>query len=473
MPKRSEITLTAAFCRSAKPGVRMTPAGPEFVRAAYPDHDIRGLELRVSASGEKTWTFRYRDKVTAKQSRVTIGLYDPSVDAPADEPAETRRLTLQGARVAARLLRAKVDAGDDPAAERRGAREQAKARTIRTMSDLADTYFLACETGTHRSGRRRKKAASTLTNERWIWRKYLEPRIGKDEVDSVSRTGLRNLLRAIYGIAPSQANKCRALLSQFFNFAVDEERLSSNPVARIAKLTEDKARTRTLTPAELKILWKALDDTSGLRIVGGERDDPVFISRAVCLGIKLCLTTLQRRAEVAGMKRSELDLPNKTWIIPEDRTKGRAEHLVPLSDLAVRLVEEALELQSGSKKGAGEAVFPSPRDKNEPIGAGALSHAMADLTAALKIEDATLHDLRRTGATGMAALGVPPFVVSKVLAHKDSGGGAAVTARHYNLYAYASEKRDALDRWSKRLETLMLEPAPNADAAAAPDQVAA
>ena len=35
-----------------------------------------------------------------------------------------------------------------------------------------------------------------------------------------------------------------------------------------------------------------------------------------------------------------------------------------------------------------------------------------------------------------------------------SGGGAAVTARHYNLYAYADEKRDALARWAARLEDL-------------------
>jgi hypothetical protein len=67
----------------------------------------------------------------------------------------------------------------------------------------------------------------------------------------------------------------------------------------------------------------------------------------------------------------------------------------------------------------------------------------------------------------MAALGVPPFVVSKVLAHKDSGGGAAVTARHYNLYAYVEEKRDALERWSKRLEALTAEREPGAGKASA------
>ncbi|HSP54509.1 MAG TPA: site-specific integrase, partial [Dehalococcoidia bacterium] len=96
----------------------------------------------------------------------------------------------------------------------------------------------------------------------------------------------------------------------------------------------------------------------------------------------------------------------------------------------------------------------SPRSKEIAIGPGALSHAMADLTAAVGVKDASLHDLRRTGATGMAALGVAPFIVSKVLAHKDGGGGAAITARHYNLYGYVDEKRDALDRWAEHLATV-------------------
>ena len=455
MPRRTQSTLTAAFCRSAKPGIRITPQGPEFIRASYPDHDVRGLELRVSASGDKSWAFRYRNRISGKQNRVTLGVYDPTVDAPAHEPSETRRLTLQGARVTARALRARVDAGDDPAAERREARAQIRAQAIRTMSDLAETYFAACETGTHRGGKRRVKAASTLSNERWIWNKYLAPRISALELEAITRGNVKGLLAAIYETAPSQANKARALLSQFFNYAVAEERLDVNPVAKVAKITEDRARTRTLTADELTTVWAGLEDTSGLNITREGRTTPVMISKGVALAIQLCLVTLQRRGEVSGMKRCELDLPHRTWVIPEDRTKGRAEHLVPLSDLAVSLIQAALKLNADGKARDSDAVFPSPRDKSIPIGASALSHAMADLTAALQISDATLHDLRRTGATGMAALGVPPFVISKVLAHKDSGGGAAVTARHYNLYAYAEEKRDALERWAAHAEALI------------------
>ena len=123
------------------------------------------------------------------------------------------------------------------------------------------------------------------------------------------------------------------------------------------------------------------------------------------------------------MQRSELDLERKIWVISEDRTKGRAEHLVPHSDRAIILIRDALELQADRQKGQSDDVFPSPRWNDQPIGPGALSHAMADITAALGIKDISLHDLRRTGATAIAALGVAPFIGSKVLAHKD--GGAA------------------------------------------------
>jgi integrase len=452
--------LTVAFCRSAKP--RLPRTGSPAVQAEYPDLDVRGLSLRVSAAGQKSWTFRYRDRVTGKQSRVTLGAFDPTSDGPPDEHG-VQALTLYGARIAARKLRGQVDAGLNPALEIRRRRETARAQEIKSVADLAAAYFEACESGSHRGGRRRQKAASTLAGERWMWGRYVLARLGREPVETISRTQIRSLLRDVLTEAPSQSNKVRALLSQMFNFAVAEERLTVNPVAHVAPMAEDRARTRTLTDGELATLWTGLQSDAPLTIRRGARKEKVLVGRSVRIALELAMVTLQRRAEIAGMRRSELDLERCTWVIPRDRTKGRAEHLVPLSVRAALLIGDALALQAGRRKGESEFVFPSPRSNHAPIGAGALSHAMADLAAALGLRDATLHDLRRTGATGMAALGVPPFVVSKVLAHKDGGGGSAVTARHYNLYLYEAEKRDALDRWAARLETLFgLQPAQSA-----------
>lgn len=453
MGKRTDRDLTAAFCRAAKPGVRETPSGLEYCRASYPDGDVRGLELRVTPNGEKSWAFRYRDRITGKQSRVTLGRFDGSVDSPLEVEPGIRRMTLHGARIAARQLRAKVDNGGDPATDLRQAKAQARSQTVNTMTDLADVYFEACESGIYRSGRRRCKATSTLTGERWLWKRYLDRRLGAERPETLTRTGLRAVLRSIYGDAPIQSNRCRALLSQLFNFAISEERLAANPIAHITPLAEERARTRTLDPNEIRAIWTGLQNPSALQLKRGRETVPLTIGRGLCIAIELAMVTLQRRAEISGMMRSELDLEHRLWIIPEDRAKGRAQQLVPLSPRALALIEEALALQASRGK-TSKAIFPSPRGVDVSVGAPALSHAMTHLVAALGLIDVTLHDLRRTGATGMAALGVPPFIVSKVLAHKDGGGGAAVTARHYNLYAYADEKRDALLKWSRRLVSI-------------------
>ena len=65
----------------------------------------------------------------------------------------------------------------------------------------------------------------------------------------------------------------------------------------------------------------------------------------------------------------------------------------------------------------------------------------------------TAHDLRRTTSTGMARLGVSPFIVDRVMSHIDQ----TVRGRHYDRYDYDKEKRDALEKWSRYLENLISE----------------
>jgi integrase len=65
------------------------------------------------------------------------------------------------------------------------------------------------------------------------------------------------------------------------------------------------------------------------------------------------------------------------------------------------------------------------------------------------IKKFTLHDLRRTCRTGLAALKVEPHVAERVLNHAQPG----VTAV-YDRHAYLDEKRAALELWSEHLRTL-------------------
>jgi integrase len=63
----------------------------------------------------------------------------------------------------------------------------------------------------------------------------------------------------------------------------------------------------------------------------------------------------------------------------------------------------------------------------------------------------TPHDLRRTIATRLAALGVSKEDRDAVMNHTPQGVGK----RHYDLYEREREKRRALDRWSVALSAIL------------------
>jgi hypothetical protein len=61
----------------------------------------------------------------------------------------------------------------------------------------------------------------------------------------------------------------------------------------------------------------------------------------------------------------------------------------------------------------------------------------------------TLHDLRRSTATGMARIGVQPHVVEAVLNHQSGSKGGI--AGIYNLNTYLPEKTAALTMWAEHV----------------------
>ncbi len=78
----------------------------------------------------------------------------------------------------------------------------------------------------------------------------------------------------------------------------------------------------------------------------------------------------------------------------------------------------------------------------------------AALDKACGVIDWTLHDLRRTYSSTMAALGVPQVVVEKLLNHV-SGGTLSPIASVYNRHAYMNEMREAVLRYEAYLSTLI------------------
>lgn len=411
-----------------------------------------GLHIRVSKKGQvvnRVWYLRYR-LPNGRQPRYKLGTY----------PATS----LDGAREKARAAKKLLEAGGDPAAIERRKNAEARAQTIRTFDDLAQAYLAACEAGTW-TPRNKRKRPRTIAGERGVYVRHVKPRFGSEGLGEVTRAAVRRMVREMItaGIG-AQTNQAHAFMRQAYAYAMAEELATENPALGVTGAPK-KARERQLSDDELKAVWGALTAPAGLKRPDGT---PVQIGRRTAVALQLTALLLQRRQEIAGMRRDELDLKASTWTIPGERSKGGRAHVVPLPPRALALIGEALKItddETAKRKAAAPEghkakatptpfVFPAARVAAAPMHPDTLTHAMSGLCAALELPPAAPHDFRRTGATRLGADGVAPFIVSQVLGHaSDGGGGAAVTRAHYNRHSYLEEKRAALLRW----EGLLLE----------------
>ncbi|RZJ44472.1 MAG: site-specific integrase [Brevundimonas sp.] len=404
-------------------------------RVELADTRTPGLVLRVSPSGGKTWVLRYRTR-THRQMRLTLG------------PAAA--ITLHDARVLAREQLLRVCQGADPATERRQARAS-PAHGVRTFSDLADLYMRVCETGEWKPRGKKKKLSVRLEEQRLL-NKNILPTLGRLEFETITRLEVKALLRAQLAKGGSTTvNRTQAIIRQIYNYAISEDLVQINPATGFLKFGEERPRERIWKDDELRALWAGLSDMPALRRSGGGYAN---VGEAMGIAIKLVLLLGQRRNEVAGMEVEELDFEAKTWRIRSERMKGSRAHMVPLSDAAIVLIQQALSLASVEGADPPKYVFPTNRLEDRAIRPLSLSLALQRAKAAMGMTaDATLHDMRRTVSSNLTSerCGVSPFIRSKVLGHIDSGGGAMVSMIHYDVNDYLAEKRRALEIWARVL----------------------
>jgi integrase len=298
---------------------------------------------------------------------------------------------------------------------------------------------------------------------------HVLPRWGTNNIRDIDRRAVNDLLDGIAdegtnvrgedggvrhleggGIA---ANRTRAAVQALFNWAVDRGVIDSNPASRLSDRGEEKGRDRTLDGDEIRAIWpqaRALGYPFG----------PFFM---------LALATGQRRDEVAKIEWPEIDEAARTWTIPKKKTKGKREHVVPLSQLALDIIAEAKDFSKALAKTRSDTAktdhLQLPRyvfstRGNRPI--SGFSKAKDDLdeniAAALKkaghkqLERWTIHDMRRSCATSMGDLGISPHVIECVLNH--ASGFRAGVGGVYNHSLYLPQMREALDKWAKHLSTI-------------------
>ncbi len=368
--------------------------------------DRTGFGIRVSPNNRKTWFTRYRHRLSGKQVKVTLGQY-PYV-------------TLADARIKHNEHRTLLYGGIDPRQIVQDARQS--EISAGTINELVDEYI-------ERHCKIKKK---TWVEDKRILDKDVIPNWGDLKAKDIKRRDIIKLLDSVVDRgSPISANNLHARLSKMFKFAVRRGLLETSPFVEIEVPSKKITRDRVLTEDEINIFWGKLESsTAHLNIQ---------------LALKLLLVTGQRRGELAMAKKDEFDLTNKIWSLPAERAKNGLSHRVPLSELALTIIQQLSELNEDS-----EWLCPSPYGTDQPFTVRAISRAVANNRAHIGIAHFTPHDLRRTAATHITGLGYPRLVVSKILNHVETG----ITAV-YDRHGYDAEKREALDAWSSKISVLI------------------
>jgi integrase len=349
-------------------------------------------------------------------------------------------LGLADARDAANKAKLAIQAGVDPGA----AKAEAKAVAARAPDTIANVV----EVFIRRDLEGKKRAPRYIAETRRIFDNHVLPRWADRDIATITRRDVIELLDAVMDSGsvrkddgkrrklpggPIIANRVLAAIRAMFNWALRRGIIESTPAALVERPGEETRRDRTLRAEEILALW------------------PRFAALEYPFGpfFQMALATGQRREEVARMRWADVDLGAQLWILPAEATKAARGHAVPLSPLAIALLEGLPKL--------GTYVFTTTRDR--PI--SGFSKAKARLDAMRTSDGAnadtvapwTIHDLRRTAATEMGRLGVSRFIIGKVLNHADR----SVTGI-YDRHQYLKEKREALAVWGEYLDRLTRPP---------------
>ena len=380
-------------------------AGPK----RYIEWEPHGLGVRVTPKGVKSFVFVYR--FDGKLRMMTLRNEAGRTTYPATTLAEARK--------AHRDAQDKLDRGVDPAAK--AITEREAERKAPTVADLVSKYLKEWAMPRKRSWKTDKR----------ILEKDVLPVWGQRKVIDVTRRDVKDLLRKVLDRGGIMANRTLALIRKMFNYAVDElEILPSSPCLKIKAPAPEQRRDRVLTTDEIRVLWHGLE---GAKMAEG-----------IKLALRLQLVSGQRKGEIVSAAWEEIDLSDKWWTIPPEKAKNKMAHRVPLSPLALELLQVAKNLAGDSPW-----VFPSPQTERH-ITPEAVDHALR--RPGLEALGFTFvpHDLRRTVASHMTGMGISRLVVSKLLNHTERG----VTSV-YDRHSYDLEKRQALEAWAHKLKSIV------------------
>lgn len=367
----------------------------------------RGLYVRVSPNGERSFVYRYGQDGAIRW----LTLAAPDVGEAVAEWA--------------RLRQSKTRGGEDIAQTRQRQRSEkqlarAKERSDPTIAILAQRYIDEHAKPNKRSWKQDEQRLA----------RYVTPLWALVKARNITRADVQALVAKLAKDRPVLANRILALVRKMFSFALDVGVIDAHPCLRMRAPGKERAKDRVLSDDELRVVWRMTEEQ--------------ILAAEISAALRLQLLTGCRPGEAIGANWDEFDLVKAEWSLPAARSKNGLPHLIPLSPDAMRLMR-AIERTSDWVFPAERVDGPLRHDRLTKLLREALSYYADDT------DTFTPHDLRRTVETGLARLGIGREVRDRVLNHKDR----SVSGVHYNKHDYLPEKRTALEKWAREIRRVV------------------
>ncbi|CAI2458702.1 integrase [Serratia plymuthica] len=364
-------------------------------------HDGDGLFLLVKTTGKKLWRFRYLRPGTSSRTMVSLGAY------PALSLADARQIRAEKLAILAR--------GIDPQAKEAEEAEQKQVAQESIFLNVAKQWFVL------------KQASVSVKHAEDIWRSLEKDILPSIENVPVQDIKARLLIQVLEPIKARGALETVRRLVQRINeimiYAVNTGLIDANPASGIGNAFErpKKQHMPTIRPEELPKLMRTIS-MSNLSIP------------TRCL-LEWQLLTLIRPSEASATAWAEIDIENREWRIPAERMKAKRDHIVPLSDQALEILE-IMHPISGRR----EHVFPSRNDPRKAMNSQTANAALKRIGYGGKL---VAHGLRSIASTAMNEAEFNADVIEAALAHSDKNE----VRKAYNRSTYLEQRRELMDWW--------------------------
>ncbi|MGC6030576.1 tyrosine-type recombinase/integrase [Enterobacter kobei] len=390
------MALTARQVETAKPKEK-----------DYKLSDERGLFLLVKTSGARYWRMKYR--IAGKEKKLSIGVY-PEV-------------TLAEARLKRDEARKVIAEGGDPS-------EKKQLEKLARKISVENTFrALAMEWHTHKQASWSESYAESVQE---ALEKDILPYVGKRPVAEILPLEMLEVLRLIEKRGSlEKLRKVRQYCNQIFRYAIATGRATINPASELTStLTAPKTKHFPhLQENELPTLLTKLAEYHG--------------SPVVRMATRLLMLTGVRTIELRAAEWSEFDFDNAQWAVPEERMKGRRNHLVPLSKQVMAILRE-LQIYTGQYR----LLFPGRCDINKPMSEASINMVLKRIGYDGR---ATGHGFRHTMSTILHEHGFNTAWIEMQLAHVDKNSIRGT----YNHAQYLDNRREMMQWYADHIDGLI------------------